>query len=82
MASLGSTPICSGTAWPSTLPIRAPTIGTIQTLLGHKTAAMAPRYAGQALDRQGARRRSSTRRSAEHVRVSLERVSCSESQLY
>jgi site-specific recombinase XerD len=29
-------------------------IGTIQTLLGHKTAAMAPRYAGQALDRQGA----------------------------
>ena len=30
-------------------------IGTIQTLLGHKTAAMARRYAGQALDRQGAR---------------------------
>lgn len=30
-------------------------IGTIQTLLGHTTAAMARRYAGQALDRQGAR---------------------------
>jgi integrase/recombinase XerD len=30
-------------------------IGTIQTLLGHKTAAMARRYAGEALDRQGAR---------------------------
>jgi len=30
-------------------------IGTIQTLLGHKTAAIARRYAGSALDRQGAR---------------------------
>jgi integrase len=30
-------------------------VGTIQTLLGHKTAAMARRYAGGALDRQGAR---------------------------
>jgi integrase len=30
-------------------------IGTIQTLLGHKTAAVARRYAGQSLDRQGAR---------------------------
>ncbi|MBV9599394.1 MAG: tyrosine-type recombinase/integrase [Chloroflexi bacterium] len=30
-------------------------IGTIQTLLGHKTASMARRYAGEALDRQGAR---------------------------
>ena len=30
-------------------------IGTIQTLLGHKSPAMARRYAGEALNRQGAR---------------------------
>ena len=30
-------------------------IRTIQTLLGHNTAATARRYAGEALDRQGAR---------------------------
>jgi len=30
-------------------------IGTIQTLLGYKSPAMARRYAGEALNRQGAR---------------------------
>lgn len=49
----GCTPTCFGMAQHAA--DQGAHIGTIQTLLGHKTAAMARRYAGEALDRQGAR---------------------------
>jgi site-specific recombinase XerD len=52
VGSRGYTLTSFATVWLSTPLIKGADIGTIQTLLGHKTAAMARCYAGQALDRQ------------------------------
>jgi integrase len=45
---------CSDTGSRNEQPTRT-AVGEIQTLLGHSTLAMARRYAGQALNRQGAK---------------------------